>query len=330
MPHRLIDLHCDWLLQYALDTTVYDPTLYANVAGRLDQSEGYLLGASASVLACFRDAREWAGCKDPWRALGDLITRIEAEFSGRILMGPEDLARWNDAPHEELCWAVIGVEGFDFLVRTPNDLERLPPLFERGVRVFQAVYSADNQLAGSANETDPRGLLDLGRRFLETLVALPGPARPVLDLAHLNPKAMSDVLDWFEADAKRRESLFPMYSHGAIAHEGFNTSRALTVDNLRRLRALGGTVGISPAFYRSADEFRASIEIAAALPWLDSPGYEGIAIGTDFLGVDKNPAGLGNVEGIVKWLVETFDGLTASRLIDGNARRLLCRACGGA
>ncbi len=327
MLPRLIDLHCDWLLQYALDTTLYDPALYAEVVGRLDQTEGYLLGASAAVLACYRDAREWAACDDPWRALGELVTRVEAEFSGRILMGAEDLARWQDNP-EELCWAVIGIEGFDFLVRNEADLNRLPRLFERGARVFQPVYSPENALAGSAYEGDSRGLLDLGRRFLETLAEIPGSSRPILDLAHLNLTAMSDVLDWFEADAKRRDSLLLIYSHGAIAHEGFHAPRALSLESLKRLRALGGTVGISPAFYGSADELRASIETAAERPFLDTPGYEGIAIGTDFLGVDKNPPGLGNAEGVVQWILKTFDVPTASLLIDGNARRLLGRACG--
>ena len=329
MPHRLIDLHCDWLLQYALDTTVFDPALYAEAAGCLEQAEGYLLGASAGVMACYRDAREWAAFEDPWRALGDLITRIEAEFPGRILIGPDDLARWDDAP-EELCWAVIGVEGFDFLVRTVGDLERLPPLFERGARVFQPVYATDNALAGSASGGDARGLLDLGRRFLETLAEVPGSARPILDLAHLNPSAMADVLDWFEADANRTQRLLPAYTHGAIAHEGFATPRALSLDNLKRLRKLGGTVGITPSFYGSKDALNAAIETAAALPFGDDPGYAGIVIGTDFLGVDTTLPGLGNVEGVVAWLLKTFDGPTASRLIEGNARHLLGRACGAA
>src|SRR4051794_17599820 len=128
---RLIDLHTDWLLQYATETTVFDPALYERARGRVGQSEGYLQGTWAAVVSCYRSADDWATRRDPWDALGALLARVEAEFPGRLLIGPEDVARWLDDPGG-LCWALIGVEGFDALVRGPDDLDRLPGLFERG------------------------------------------------------------------------------------------------------------------------------------------------------------------------------------------------------
>src|SRR5206468_2862847 len=79
---RLIDLHCDWLLQYAGEATVFDPAFYPEIAA-LDrrgktyfgQAEGYLQATSASVLACYRHPDEWARQADPWRAIGDLLAR---------------------------------------------------------------------------------------------------------------------------------------------------------------------------------------------------------------------------------------------------------------
>src|SRR5215210_5651507 len=148
-PPRLIDLHADWLLQYAPETTLFDPGLYAGVSGRLGQAEGYLSATWAAVLACYRDAEDWARQADPWAALGGLITRIEAEFAGRLLIGPEDHGCWRDDARG-LCWGVLGVEGFDALVRTPGDLDRLPRLFERGVRLFQPVSAPASVLGGSS------------------------------------------------------------------------------------------------------------------------------------------------------------------------------------
>ncbi len=49
---RLIDLHCDWLLQYAAESTIFDPALYLDIPGRLDRVEGYLGAVSAAVLVC--------------------------------------------------------------------------------------------------------------------------------------------------------------------------------------------------------------------------------------------------------------------------------------
>lgn len=340
---RLIDLHCDWLLQYVPDCNVFDPSFYPEIAGcagrpggagYFGQVDGYLTGASAAVLACYRRADDWASQADPWAALTALVTRVEAEFPGRILIGPDDHARWrDDADADGLCWAVVGIEGFDPLIRSPADLDRLPTLFARGVRLFQPVYGASSELAGSSQAGDDRGLADLGRLFLQALADLgsPGPGpRPILDLAHMNPRAMAEVLDWFEADAGRARLLLPVYSHGAPRHEAFESPRALTLDNLARLRRLGGTIGfcVGPPFFDSPDRLRAAIESAAALPFQGEPGFAGLAIGTDFLGIEKTLPGLANADEVVAWLGRTFEPDAARALIEGNARTLIERAVG--
>jgi membrane dipeptidase len=330
---RLIDLHVDWLLQYAGESTVFDPACYAGVPQRLDQVRGYLQDTSAAVLSCYRRAGDWARHQAaPWAALDELITRVEAEFAGRILHGPADVARWVDDA-DGLCWAVIGVEGFDALVRTTADLDRLPRLFERGVRVFQPVYTPENALGGSSAAGDDRGLTDLGRAFLQALFDLSrAGARPLFDLAHLNPAAASDALAWLEADPRRHQRVLPIYSHGAPAHHAFATPRAITRDNLRRLRALGGTIGlgVGPPFFTEAAQLEAAIKDAAELPFEGRPGVEGVAIGTDFLGVDQTLPGLGNAEEVLAWLSATFDAPAAAALAYGNGRALIERAAGPA
>ena len=78
---------------------------------------------------------------------------------------------------------------------------------------------------------------------------------------------MADILTWFEADSTRRKRVIPIYSHGALYHPGFAAPRAITLENLRRLRALGGFMGfsVSPPFYWSA-----SAETQARLARLDT------------------------------------------------------------
>jgi membrane dipeptidase len=333
MPPRLIDLHTDWLLQYAPETTLFESSVYPNVPGRLYQAEGYLQTTSAAVLACYRSADDWARQGDPWSALGSLITRIEAEFPGRLLRDSDDLVRWQADP-EGLCWGLIGVEGFDALVRTPADLDRVEALFERGVRLFQPVYSATSLLGGCAWPEDDRGLTDLGRAFLETLAGVganPNGPRPMLDLAHLNPRTASDVLMWFEADISRTRQVIPVYSHGALVHADFAKPRAITVENLTRLRSIGGWIGfcVGPPFYASSESLRLSIVQAASLPFLGRPGYEGIAIGTDFLGVNETLPGLSNASAVVEWCRKCFKPGTAASLIQGNAMLLIQRVLGG-
>ena len=332
MPTRLIDLHVDWLLQYAPDSSCFDPTLYPGVKARLSQASGYLQTTRAAVLSCYRADSEWAARSDPWLALVELIARLEAEFSGRLLIGPDDFDRWEDDKNG-MTWGVIGVEGFDTLIRSTDDLPRLKTLFDRGVRLFQPVYGAGSMLGGSSVAGDDRGLTELGRGFLETLLAAvpegDGP-RPLLDLAHFNPQASSEVLGWFEADPDRSARLLPIYSHGAPAHEGYQSPRALPVDHLRRLRALGGFVGISvsPPFFRSPDEVQAAIKSVAAVPFQGRAGFEGIGIGTDFLGVDQTLPKLGDAGEVVEWVLSRFDKPSANALLHDNARKLLARVAG--
>ena len=334
MPSQLIDLHVDWLLQYVPDTSLFDPAHYPGIDTRLAQTAGYLQTTRAAILSCFRDAADWASRPDPWRALIDLIARVEAEFSGRLLIGPDDFDRWED-DQDGFTWGLIGVEGFDSLIRSSTDLSRLPPLFERGVRLFQPVYTAASLLGGSSVPGDGRRLTPLGVEFLDALLGLPTAAtgpRPLLDLAHLNPATSSDVLDWFEADSTHAERVVPIYSHGTPVHAGFGLPRALPIDHLRRLRALGGFVGISvsPPFFETPEQIQATIEAVAALPFQGEPGYAGIGIGTDFLGVDRTLPRLGNAEEVVEWCLAHFAKPTATALLHDNARKLIARVTGAA
>jgi membrane dipeptidase len=329
---RLIDLHTDWLLQYAGETTLYEAAHYASVPQRLAQAEGYLSATWAAIIACYRTADDWRAQLDPWAALAELITRIEAEFCGRLLIGPDDVRRWLD-DEAGLCWGMIGIEGFDALISGPADLDRLQSLFERGVRLFQPLYTARNELGGSSVAGDERGLTELGFAFLETLADLgSGSLHSMFDLAHLNPQSAGDALGWFEADPARAAKVVPVYSHGALIHDGYTKPRAITLENLGRLRALGGVIGFSvgPPFYDSAETLRASIEAAAALPFQGRRGFEGIAIGTDFLGVDRTLPGLGNAHEVCTWLTQTFSAETATALAQENAKMLFRRVCGAA
>jgi membrane dipeptidase len=334
-PMRLIDLHCNWALQYACESSQYQAELYHDVPSCMGQVNGYLMGTAAAVLACGRRLADWAGHADPWRTLGDMIARYEAEFSGRLLLGPDDVERWRAEPPDGLCWGVLGIEGFDFLIREPGDLVHLPGLFERGVRVFQLVQSGWTALGGAAMPGDDRGLGDLGRAFLESLYALapaagqPGP-RPVVDLANLNAQTTSDALAWFESDGTRPERLVLVRSCGALDPDDRQGNAGLTRQDLTRFRALGGVIGLSVGAtdYPSAIELKAGIERVAAIPFEGRPGYEGMGIGTNFLALEQPIPRLENVSRITEWLTAEFGPEVASMFAQRNASKLLVRAAG--
>jgi membrane dipeptidase len=333
---RLIDLHCNWLSQYATEATLYDATCYAEVPARLRRLEGYLLGTSAAVLACARKPEEWARHADTWRSLGALLACYEAEFTGRLLYGPADAARWRAEPANGLCWGLLAVAGFDALIREPRDIDRLPALFERGVRVFQFVASHASLLAGSDESGDDRGLTDLGRSFLARLAELATEGetspRPIVDLAGLNARSMAEILDWFENDGAGSRSPLPMDSHGAWDRVPPAEGGGKGLQDLERMRALGGLIGLTPcaASFPAVADLHAAIETMASIPFEGRAGYEGIAIGTDLLGIDQALPGLEDVRRITRWLARTFERPAAAAVTAGNARGLLLRSVGAA
>ncbi|QEH34253.1 hypothetical protein OJF2_27880 [Aquisphaera giovannonii] len=302
---RLLDLRCHWALQYATASTQYDPEAYAEIPARLGRLDGYLTTVGAAVLPCGRKRSDWEGQPDPWQALRAMLARYEAEFSGRLLIGPEDVARWLAEPDDFLCWGMLGIDDLDALIRDESDLPHLNPLFDRGVRVFRPV--ADDWPG------------PLRRRFLQELAGLAkgGGPRPVLDLAGMRAEAAAEALAWLESDAAAGRLLL-VHSHGEPSFD------------LGRFRALGGLlgVGVGKAFAATADELAGRIEAIAAIPFRGRPGFEGLAIATNFLEAEEVVEGLGNAEQVLAWLAGRFGGREAAMLAWGNAEPLFREAAG--
>jgi membrane dipeptidase len=326
---RLIDLHCNWAIQYACESTQYNQALYPQIAGRLSQVDGYLSDVSAAVLVCGRSPADWAGRADPWQTLGEMIARYEAEFSGRMLHGPDDAERWLAETSTGLCWGMIGIGGLDFLIRESSDLDRLAEIFARGARVFQLAATDSNRVAGVHASGDGRGVTALGHALLDRLADLAPPgdepgACPILDLAGLNERSIGEVLSWFEAAPGRCTRLPLVRSHGGTQDCGLNS------ENLRRFRVLGGTIGLSlgDPFVSTPEALRETIDAVAAIPINGRSGYEGIAIGTSFLELERSLSGLGNASEIIGWLTDSFPGEVSRAVVHANARQLLLRATG--
>jgi membrane dipeptidase len=155
---RLVDLGIAWLDQYRRDLGLDGPD---PPIGRLD---GYL---GATRLAWLRVAE------------AEHLTRLEAEFCGRLLLGPDDWRRFETEPEDgSLTWGVPVAQGAP-----------LGALLDRGVRVWRV---------GDVSELEAIEALRVERR-----VPCVG-----VDLGALDAAALAASLDWLEAGSRRVEPLF--------------------------------------------------------------------------------------------------------------------------
>lgn len=331
---RLVDLHCDWLRQYAAELTWYDSAPSAGTAALVRRLEGYLLGTSISVLACDGQSIARAKQADPWHVLSLMLARYEAEFSGRLLCDPADVERFQASPPDGLCWGVLAVAGFDDLVRAEADLDRLPDLFRRGVRVFQPLGGEASALGSSSDQVDGPGLTDLGRAFLDRLPELgtgpPTGPRPILDLAGMGVATMGNVLQRFGQAPDRFARVLLIWSHATGDLRVLLDPASPGHENLRRFRALGGVLGITPGLpgCTSPDELKEVVERLSAIPSPDPSPGAGIAIASDLLGSSESARALRTVRDLTRFVAQTLDRPRSQPIIAGNARALLLRSAG--
>lgn len=315
---RLVDMAVEWLDQYAGESTVFEAGARPESRNRLGQVEGYLSATATAVVWFGPDP---GGRPDPWATAGDLMTRVEAEFSGRLLTGPEDLDRLDAEPEGGLTWAVAGLRGVTALLRAEEDLPRLGRLCERGARAFRL----EGRVERPPSAEDDRPLSEDERSALGALASLrvenlAGRWSPMVDLAGLTPRAAGEAIAMIETSGA---PLVPIVSLGG---SGGGTIAGLRPEDFDRLRALGGFVGlgIGRAFHPDAEALGRAIEAISG-----RGGLGGAGIGTGYLGVEGPIEGLGTAGDLLEWLAGRFDAGTAVGLASGAAREGIGRAVSG-
>lgn len=123
---------------------------------------------------------------------------------------------------------VLGVEGGEVI---EDDLGLLRTFFRLGVRCFGLVWNQRNLIAdGWEHCGGEKGLTDFGKQVLAELDRL----GIIVDLAHMAPKSFWDVIDAADDPV--------IVSHTLTSR--YNSSRAMTDDQLRAVAQNGGIIGI--------------------------------------------------------------------------------------
>lgn len=244
-------------------------------------AERYPLRAWSSV---FERAR-WQGAR-----LKDAVARSAArgDTALRLITSQSDLAALMAARRSgrPAIGALLATEGLHPL---EGRLDYVDSLAADGFRMFGFTHFFDNEVGGSAHGVEKGGLTPFGRQVVARMDSL----GLVIDVAHASPRLVDDIL------ATTRRPI--VVSHGGV--QGTCPGpRNLTDDQLRRIAAGGGLVGIG--YWDGAICEPTAASFAKAVVYaMKVAGEDHVALGSDFDGSTAEPfdaSGMGTVAGALR------------------------------
>jgi|DewCreStandDraft_5_1066085.scaffolds.fasta_scaffold00544_14 membrane dipeptidase len=273
----VVDLHCDTLLDLQAGKRALVPS--GPPQGHVDLPRLKAGGVDVQVFAVYI-APEMAG-RGYQRAL-ELIETFHREVQqnageighARTVEEIESLLRQGKVA------AVLSIENGDAL---EGRLENLDRLYAQGVRILSLTWNHANALADGATQQVHGGLTPLGREVVARMNEL----GMVLDVSHLSEEA------FWEALRIARGPVVATHSNAAVLAPH---PRNLTDAQLQAIAACGGVVGVNfyPDFLGSGE---ATVEkVLDHITYMARVmGVDHVALGSDFDGISKTPAGLEDV-----------------------------------
>ncbi len=312
IPAMTADLHCDTAMRL-------------QKGQRLDRERGHVTlsrlragGVGLQVFACwispaFRGRR---AVGQAWSLLG-AVRREVARLAGDLQL-VADRASWRRCRRGRRIGAMLGIEGGHGLGDDPRNLE---PFARAGVRVLTLTWNNSNAFACSAwraaKSGRDTGLTGRGRE----LVAEAGRLGVLLDLSHSSERTFWDVMRLARGPA--------IVSHSCV---GFLQPhfRNLNDGQIRALSRAGWVLGINfyPGFLGQRDGRCGLDRVADHFCYVKELAGAGcLAMGSDFDGIGKVPAGLEGPHRFPALLEKLKErGFTAAELkgaAGGNFLRLL-------
>ena len=203
--------------------------------------------------------------------------------------------------------ALLALEGAQPI---EGDVGNLDVLFAAGYRMVGLAHFFDNEVAGSMHGEEKYGLTALGRE----LVARAEELGMVIDIAHASPATVADVFDMATRPV--------VVSHGGV-QAVCNYNRNLTDEQLHRLAANGGVIGIGYWDAAVCDSTPAGI-VKAMSHVRDLVGIEHIALGSDFDGAVATRFDTSQLAVITQALLDAgYSQEDIRAVMGGNAIRVL-------
>lgn len=277
--------------------------------GQFDLPRALEGGLTAEVMATFfNDDRVGTGARQSLQFIDVFYQELEA-FSdlASIALTGNDIRKAKQEGKVALMLSMEGAEGLE------GDLRVLRTCYHLGLRALGLTWNRRNEAADGIGELQTNsGLTNFGRALVKECNRL----GILLDLSHLNPAGVKDVLELSEA---------PVVATHANAYAVHPHPRNLTDVQLEKIAATGGVVGVVPVppFLGTYDEHAPLEPLFEHLEHMLSViGEDHVGLGLDFDGVGEK-----RTEGIED--VTKLPNLTKGLLERGHQPELIQKILGG-
>lgn len=247
--------------------------------------------------------RTWTSLKERALYQAEQLHHFAEQSNGRLTLikTQTELAAFlqNYQPGAGKVAGVLGIEGAHAL---EAKLENLDELYAAGFRMIGLTHFFDNAVSGSAHGMQQGGLTELGKQIIKKMEEL----GILVDLAHVSKQGIDDALQLVTKPV-------------VISHTGVkgtcNNNRNLSDDQLRRIAATGGVVGIG--FWATAVCGKDAAAIAKAI------AYTVTVIGADHVGLGSDFDGAVPVPFDVSGLVQITAALQKLGVSDADIRKIM-------
>ncbi len=273
-------------------------------------------GADSDNITLLAQVQRWP--RATWDSLleralyqADKLRHAASESQGRLVLvkSRTDLQRFvrDWQAHPQRVAAVLATEGLHPL---QGKLENVDRLFDAGFRIAGLTHFFDNEVGGSAHGLQKGGLTPFGRAVVQRLEH----KGILVDLAHASPAVIDEVL----ALATRPV----LVSHTGVAAT-CPGPRNLSDDQLRRIAATGGLVGVG--FWEGAVCAPDMAHVVRAIRHaVDVAGIAHVALGSDYDGATRMPWDVSHLALLTEALMQAgFSPEELQALMGGNVQRLL-------